>query len=77
MSAQQDNSNRTINVSTCQHVKLDSLGTGKPALLFHVIQDLHSLAHAIVVRPQFTHAHQVPIGMVIDVSILLTSAPLV
>lgn len=77
VSAPQVNLNKIVNASTCQPVKLDSHGTEKHVLLFLVPQDLHSQVDAAVVKPQFTHAHQALIGMVIDAFISPTSAQLV
>lgn len=61
------NSNKMENVLICQLVKLASRGMEKLVLLFHVIQVLHLLHHAVVVKLQFLHALQDHIGMDIDV----------
>lgn len=63
------NSNKMENALICQPVNLASHGMEKLALLFHVVQVLHSLHHAVAVKLQFLHALQDHIGMDIDVFI--------
>lgn len=59
---------------TILSVKLEQNGTENNVLEFHAFQEPHSPVHAIVVKPQFTHAQQEHIGMEADVFSLLTSA---
>lgn len=71
------NSNKMENVSTTQLVKLVSLGMENNVLESHVSVVPHTALDATVVKPQFSLAQLVPIGMVTDVFMLLTSVQLV
>ena len=65
--ALQANSKKTENVSTIQHVKLDTNGMENSVLLLHVFQVLHMEVDVDVVKLQCLFVQQVLIGMVTDV----------
>lgn len=73
----QDNLKTMEDVSIPLLVKLDLIGMEKHAQLYHVILEHRSPVHAAAVKLLYTHVHQVLIGMVTDVFILLTTALLV
>jgi hypothetical protein len=77
--AQLDNLSKMKNASTPQSVRMEPTGTDSKsnALEFHATQVLHSATAATAVKPHFSPAQLVLIGMVSDVSTSLTSAPLV
>lgn len=77
VSALKDNSNKKENASTTQLVKLDSHGMEKNVLVYHVSVVPHTTQDVDVVKPQSSPAQLVPIGMVTDVFMLLTSVLLV
>ncbi len=62
---------------TIRAAKLDSNGMENNALLSHVLQVLHTVAHVDVVKLQSLLVQLAPIGMVTDAFTLLTSVPLV
>ena len=69
------NSKKTESASTTQLVKPTPNGTENNVSESHAFQVLHSAADADVVKPQFTPAQPVPIGMVTDAFSSQTSAP--
>lgn len=77
MSVQKAKSNKMENASTHQIVNQVSDGTVLNANKYHVIQVLHTIIHVDVVKLQLTNALLVLIGMVSDVSTLLTYVQLV
>lgn len=64
--AHKANSKKAESVSTTPHVRTEPNGTVRHVSEFHVCRVLHTAAVAVVVKPQFTLALQVPIGTVTD-----------